>query len=159
MKNLIRKLFLVKEIKSKEGVLHFQRYRFFQSKKFAIYLHFIAKSDEDKHPHNHPWNFVSIILKGGYIESLWKYDTVYNVSGIPNCHYNGYFITKYVRKLWKNFIAIRDAESYHKIELLAPTWTLVFTGPRRLDEWGYLTESGFQNHIEYRKNKNEHRIS
>lgn len=146
---LLRKLFLVKEIKSKAGEVHFQRYRLFQSRLFAIYLHYIAKSDEDKHPHNHPWSFTSIILKGGYIEKVWQNGLFQKLQ-----EDEGFFVNKYIRTLFKDFAATRYARDYHQIELLSPTWTLVFTGSRINDNWGYLTESGFKHNIDYRKEKN-----
>lgn len=37
-------------------------------KKGRIYLHKFLRSDHDRALHDHPWNFVSIILKGGYWE-------------------------------------------------------------------------------------------
>lgn len=60
----------VKEIRSKDGELHFQRWALFDNRWFGIYLHHILKADEDKHPHSHPWSFVAVILKGGYREGL-----------------------------------------------------------------------------------------
>jgi len=34
-----------------------------------IYLHHILRSDKDRHLHDHPWDYSSIILKGGYFET------------------------------------------------------------------------------------------
>lgn len=41
-----------------------------------IYLHHILKSDDDRALHDHPWDNVSIILKGGYIEHVFAYEPV-----------------------------------------------------------------------------------
>ena len=60
--NLIRKLFLVKEIKSKAGEVYFRRWRIISTPLIKIYFHGIYKADEDAHLHNHPWNFISIIF-------------------------------------------------------------------------------------------------
>lgn len=68
MKDLFRKLFLIKEIKSKLGILHFQRWRIVQTPWFSIYIHRIFREDEDQHCHSHPWSFVSFILNGSYTE-------------------------------------------------------------------------------------------
>lgn len=38
---------------------------------FTIRLHHILDSDYGL-PHNHPWNFVSLVLKGGYTEALYR---------------------------------------------------------------------------------------
>ena len=151
---LLRKVFLVKEIVSKKGVVHFQRYRILQFWLFSIYVHYIAKSDEDKCPHSHPWNFVSFILSGGYFEYFWEnslFRTLINDSNTPHIK------TQKNTYLRFSFIC-RKYDDFHKIELLAPTWTLVFTGRRVNDNWGYLTETGFKNHIEYRKEKNAEQI-
>lgn len=61
------------EIKSKAGILHFTRWAIFDSKYLRLYIHKINESDKD-HLHSHPWNFVSVILKGSYEEELldWK---------------------------------------------------------------------------------------
>src|SRR6202451_4200464 len=35
-----------------------------------IYLHKFLRDDDDRALHDHPWQILSIILKGGYIEHL-----------------------------------------------------------------------------------------
>lgn len=59
---------LIKEIRAKNGDLHFRRWGIFQSKYFNIYLHQIYIEDREGFQHSHPWNFLCLILKGGYIE-------------------------------------------------------------------------------------------
>lgn len=123
---------LIKEIKSKKGELHFKRWSILSSRWFNIYIHFINKQDEDEHMHTHPWNFWSIILKGGYIE--------YIESGSIR---RGFLHTAY-----------RKSYTPHKIGvLLSPTWSLVITG-KGGKSWGYKTENGIINNEEYRKLKN-----
>lgn len=68
LSKLINSLLLVKEIKSKQGEVHFRRYRLLQTPWFAIYIHHILISDQDKDMHDHPWNFTSVILEGAYRE-------------------------------------------------------------------------------------------
>src|SRR5271157_1654536 len=65
---IIRKLFLIKEIISQKGQVHFRRYRLLSTPWFNVYLHQILKSDEDRHFHDHPWSFFSFLLKGSYRE-------------------------------------------------------------------------------------------
>lgn len=60
----------VKEIKSKTGELHFRRWKILYTPWFKINLHGIYKEDEDKHLHNHPFDFFNIVLRGAYIEEL-----------------------------------------------------------------------------------------
>jgi len=140
---MIRKLFLTKEIVSKDGVVHFRRYRLIETPWFSIYIHHILESDQDKHLHNHPWHFSSYILYGGYEETRYL-------------NTNGRFVdylsfTRIVK--WKTSFKINE---FHKIKLLKNCcWSLVFTGKRINPEWGYLTEKGFIESNEYRIRKNK----
>lgn len=132
-------LFLVKEIVSKEGLVHFQRWCFFACPWFRIYLHKICRSDEDKHLHTHPWNFISFILKGGYWQEYWDHP-------LDNQ-------TSYMQVKRFDLVKMNRHEG-HKITLTQkPTWTLVLTYGKR-NEWGYLTEKGFIDHKNYRLMKN-----
>src|SRR4029077_8960861 len=74
-------------------------------------LHHILRSDHDRHFHDHPMSFASLILTGGYIE--------YRPGGISRC-------------CWPGSVVFRRAEDLHRIELLKESaWTLVVTGPIR----------------------------
>lgn len=35
------------------------------------FLHNIRKSDDDRDPHDHPWDFVTMLLSSGYHEEVW----------------------------------------------------------------------------------------
>lgn len=125
-----------KPIKNKEtGELHFQRFCIFGCRWFNINLHYIYKTDEDKHDHDHPWNFLSIVLEGSYADTV---DGLY-------------------QKRRKCFSIKRNkAEYHHKLaEIRSSTGrcvTLVFTGPRRR-EWGYVTKNGWFDNNTYRRMK------
>jgi len=137
------KIGLLKEIRSKEGVLHFKRWGL-ETPWFSIYLHYIAKSDEDLHPHNHPWNFTRLILWGSYTEDIWEIEQTEYFG--EKTFYNGNF-QRNVLDFHRYSIPI-----FHKLKLEKPVWTLVFAGPR-LIEWGYLSTSGFIEAQEYRDMK------
>lgn len=130
---------LVKEIKSRDGKLHFRRWSLLGTRWFDVYLHCIYRSDEDNDPHDHPWNFASLILKGGYVERLWG------------------------SKGWEEDIvrgpgsfAYRTTAMFHKITLLGgPTWTLVVSGKRTHEPWGYRTSRGWIDHETYREEKHQ----
>lgn len=134
---LLDRLFLVKKIVSREGKVHFRRWRVVQTPWFAVYVHNIARSDEERDLHDHPWPFVSIILRGGYLEKIADSTGVRTVMHAPGS------------------VLFRRAEGeYHKITLWdGPTWSLVFTGPRTHPLWGYKTEFGWVDHITYRGQK------
>jgi hypothetical protein len=125
---------LIKEIKSKTGELHFKRWEILKTRWGSIWLHAIYKADTDKHLHNHPWDFKSIVLKGSYKE-LTQTGVYLQTPG----HIN-----------------IRNGEDYHKIlELLSPVvYTLFFvTKPKR--QWGYKVMGKFVDHETYRELKNK----
>lgn len=126
---------LVKEIKSKKGELHFKRWSIISCRWFNIYLHYINKADEDEDMHDHPWDFWSLILKGGYIE--------HSPLGA-------------VRRTFMH-LAYRKKEWPHKIGLIIkPTWSLVCTGSGNRT-WGYATKNGWVDFKTYRENKNKNR--
>ena len=136
--NFLRYLFLIREIKSRKGQLHFQRWRLIQTPWFAIYIHRIFMHDEDKHFHDHPWSFVNCILSGGYCEVTLCPDRCLKSVAYPYC----------------KRIAYHKSTDYHKISHLyeMPTTTLVFVGPRNR-EWGYNVGGEWIHNEEYRKRK------
>lgn len=145
---ILDRLFLVKKIVSREGKVHFRRWRLAQTPLFAFYLHEIARSDEEHDPHDHPWPFVSFILKGGYTEKLWRgvvedFDGIrhHTISYEEHTHRPGSFLC-------------RDGRDFHKITLLGgAAWTVVLTGPRNHPVWGYKTDRGWVDHLTYRREK------
>jgi hypothetical protein len=86
-------------------------------------------------------SFFSLILKGGYSE-----DVTYVV-------FLGTEQEQFERTT--GTVAFRRAEHYHKITLHGgrPVWTLVVTGPRRNEPWGYCTKDGRIDHVTYRRLK------
>lgn len=116
------------DINDAEGNLYLRRWRLIQTPLFGVYLHKIMQPDADRDLHDHPWNFISIVLSGGYSEQV-----------------EGGFVK---RKLFS--IARRTAATAHRIARLfkVPTWTLVLVG-RRKKSWGFYTPSGFKDWREY----------
>lgn len=100
-----------------------------------VYLHKFVKSDYDEALHDHPWWFISLILKGEYVE--------HQLHGVMNHRKAG-------------SIAFRKATTMHRVELFypqnqwglpegytpSPVWTLVVTG-RRIREWGFACPKGW----------------
>jgi hypothetical protein len=107
---------------------------------FNVYLHKFCRDDDDRAMHDHPWWFISIMLRGGYIEHR---------SGLPTA----------IRKAPS--IAFRRATAQHRIELFrdddgkaAPCWTLVITG-RKKRTWGFWCPKGFVPWHEFVDHSNE----
>lgn len=93
-----------------------------------VYVHQFIHSDDDRAPHDHPWWFVSWVLKGHYFE--------HTDAGVIR------------RERWS--LAFRRAVHRHRVELPSeptwnfdrdewqevPAWTLLITG-RRVRQWGF----------------------
>jgi hypothetical protein len=95
---------------------------------WRVLLHRIELPDTDRHLHDHPWAFASIVLVGGYIEER------------PSVHG-----TPWAQMSWRRpwTFAFRRASALHRIRHVEPgTWTLIICGPRRR-EWGYGTPKGW----------------
>lgn len=144
IKKLFNKIFLTKEIVSKEGEVHFRRYRLFACPLLRIYVHQILRSDLDYDMHDHPWNFVSLILEGAY-----KEESTYAPS----------WQQVWTRKFYSFDLVNHKASDAHRLTLISSeVWTLVFAwGWTR--PWGYQTPNGWIGHRLYRRLKNESNLN
>lgn len=82
--------------------------------------HHILTSDEDPHLHDHPWDFISVILAGSYVELTPDSETEYGPGSVLP----------------------RQAEQAHRLTLTKPVWTFVITSPARR-RWGFHTDDGW----------------
>jgi hypothetical protein len=100
---------------------------------FNVFIHRFLKSDPDD-LHDHPWPYMTIILRGGY----WEYTR--NCS-VPQ---------------WKSAGQIRFGHStdYHRIQLEpgVDCWTLFCPGPKVRD-WGFLRGKQWIQHEQYFKQR------
>ncbi len=99
---------------------------------FNIFLHQFLSSDPAD-LHDHPWPYITLILKGGY----WEWEPIFNDAG---CDIIG------EQKIWRGpgHFRIRRANTFHRIEV-EPTvdcWTLFMPGPQKR-EWGFLTHANW----------------
>lgn len=88
----------------------------------CVYLHRFLRDDDDRAMHDHPWNSLSVLVWGKYIEQ-----------------------TAEGRKLYRwGSIIFRRATHTHRIELPEgkPAWTLFVTGSR-IREWGFHCPKGW----------------
>ena len=105
---------------------------------FAICLHWINKPDAEPYLHDHPVSFLSIILKGGYVEERTKQE-----------HYSAPEIVL-VQRNWYNYISANFTTRHRIISVKPNTLTLTFMGPK-VREWGFYTENGWIHWKEYYK--------
>lgn len=94
---------------------------------FSVRFHKILMSDMDRHLHDHPWNWVTFMVKGAYVETTEKGS----------------------RKVRAGMVNGHKATTPHKLTLLSKeVWTVFITG-RETREWGFHTEEGWLPHFEY----------
>ena len=99
----------------------------------TLRLHHILRSDEDRHLHDHPFDFTSFLLTGSYMEVQPDQED-------PQRH------RAVVRPRFS--IVRKKAENLHKLILDKPVWTFVIGRPKRR-EWGFQTERGWIHHRQY----------
>lgn len=97
------------------------RYVVRRYRNFNIYLHNLRRSDAGGIYHDHPWGFISIIVRGSYIEETQTRRRRYGVGRI----------------------LIRPASWVHRIEVERPVWTVIIAQQSRR-EWGFHTPSGYK---------------
>lgn len=96
----------------------------------AVRIHHIKRSDDDRAFHDHPWWYVSVILRGGYVEAQPFYSSGLYCGPIFSLREPG-------------DVLFRRATSWHRL-VIDPlvwdsAWTLFITGPKR-QSWGFLVE-------------------
>jgi hypothetical protein len=120
----------------------------------GVFLHVIHRNDDDKDPHDHPWDFTSVVLKGGYVDECWHWiedagagrrlpGTLFRVKGERR--------PPEYERVRPLRVVQRKAEHLHRVQGIKPgrpAWTLVFTGPRRRS-WGFVTENGWRHWRDY----------
>jgi hypothetical protein len=79
--------------------------------------------------HDHPWDFVSVILSGSYVETT------------PTSE----------QEFGPGSVLVRTAEQLHRLSLPnGPVWTFIMVGPARR-RWGFATDDGWVHWSEYLK--------
>lgn len=120
---------LIPDRQTGEDYMH-RYYLFLKNRKnfpFNVTLHKIVKSDDPIY-HDHPWPFITVILKGGY----WEHTPLFNNKN----EFIGDIRT------WRGpgSIVKRSADEFHWLEMhpdVGTATTLFFMGPQQRD-WGFL---------------------
>jgi hypothetical protein len=103
---------------------------------FNVYVHKFLRDDDDRALHDHPWWFVSIILRGGYIEHTESVER----RMVLRCRSSIFDVRS---PWWRRSVGYRPATWTHRVALphspnggRVPCWTLIITGPK-VREWGF----------------------
>lgn len=114
----------------------------------SVRLQHIKRADGERIPHNHPYAFKSIVLKGWYLEEqVMDFPPVLE----PGCEYMAFEFRKVRHAAFKLFHIAQ--KRYHRLIEVSHggVWTLIWH-PRKPQqyEWGYLDVDGSHiPHTEY----------
>jgi hypothetical protein len=101
------------------------RWNLFECKFFSIKIHKLVSSDPAC-PHDHPWAFITFLLKGGYVEHTLQGSKVYS----------------------RFSLLYRPAHYLHRLEIHQPVYTFVITF-KKVREWGFQTPAGWVKWFRY----------
>lgn len=153
-------MFRKKIITRQTGEPYLIRRYIIKTKLFQVVIHKILKSDDDC-LHDHPWNFITFILKGGYWEGTTPEQVLKSEAEIE--HYKKLIGDNGVYYKWYGRFSIlfRKAEWKHRLKLeptkiwggSKPVTTLVIMFKRRR-EWGFFTKRGWVEWFNYKSTQN-----
>jgi len=103
--------------------------------RFAVFIHFFHRSDEDRDTHSHPWaKSWALILKGGYVEE--------RVVGVYADDDGARHVVREHQTFRAGSVNTITSDTYHRVDLLYPdrgSWSLFIAG-RNVGGWGFLDE-------------------
>lgn len=97
-----------------------------RTSRWALMVHCFHRSDIDRHLHDHPWSFITLLLSG--------YEEVTAQGGK---HYGA------------GSILVRPAQFQHRVVIHTPvSWTIVLRFKKQ-QSWGFITEDGWVRYTDY----------
>lgn len=94
---------------------------------FSVRLHHWFAPDDDRAKHDHPWSFVTFVLKGGYTDSSPSGDEYLKAPAVR----------------------FRSAEHQHTVfPDEGGAWTVIVTGPK-VRQWGFWVRGKFKKANKY----------
>jgi hypothetical protein len=148
------------------GSTYMRRWRILHTKWFGVRIHNILRSDYDRELHDHPFTFITFILRGGYFEHTIDGRRVWYGPGTILVR-SGEVLHKLDLKKASAPLSIVDSDykgpvinAFKEVEI--PAWTFVIRGPA-YRRWGFLDLQGgqwidaadFDRHKEARRNRGE----
>jgi len=96
----------------------------------SIRVHHWYRSDDKRAPHDHPWWFLTLVLKGSYED--WGYPER-TAKGAPRLD------CKTIDRLQRGSVRFRPAYHVHSVSVPpGGCWTILLTGAER-KQWGFWT--------------------
>ena len=126
-----------------ESELYLRRWSIWLPWGWSIKVHRIVMADYERCEHDHPWDFLRVILKGGYVEVR---------DGV-----------EYTLRPWRPWTFWRvypcRGPFKHRIDRLlkGDNWTLALCTPK-LRRWGFYTRDGWKPDQEFIEAAKSHKI-
>ena len=119
------------------GDVYLSRLMLVRTRLFGIYFHVIRRPDWSRCQHDHPWPFITIILRGGYVEKVGEH------------HFFRH----------PGYVGFRPRSFEHSIThlLTERSCSLVLRGPNR-ETWGFRTPDGKIPWLQYMRLPNALRV-
>jgi len=100
---------------------------------FSVRLHHWFASDDSRSPHDHPWDFVTFVLRGSYVDE-----------------------GEHRQRVRAGHVYHRSSTHAHWVHLdRGPVWTLVLTGPK-VRRWGFWVKNRWVRSYRYFYRFGEH---
>lgn len=107
-----------------DGRVYLDRWGFEWKALGGIFLHHMTAPDPGYDLHNHPWSFLSLVLKGGYSEDYSENHSVRLQRWKP------WSIHFFPRRGRHRVVSLRDGKS---------SWSIIIHGPNTR-EWGFFVD-------------------
>ena len=120
-------------------------------------LHVFHASDAGRKLHDHPWSFISLILRGGYTEVMPVLSIRRMI--LDNGAMSGWSATESAHERARRHpgaLLFRPANWAHRVELASgkKSVSILWTFPKRTDrEWGFFAPDGWVNWRMYHDRK------
>lgn len=145
------------------GETYLRRLHLVQTPLFSVMLHWILTPDPQPDLHDHPVDFWSFVLRGGYKEEV-PHPTIENPFGLVLNWWGSPRYWPWMYRCWCQFdprprwrktilssVNVKRAMDKHRITFVEPnTLTLVFAGPV-VRSWGFWTARGWVGWRQYKQ--------
>lgn len=99
----------------------------------GVFVHHLTAADPGKDPHDHPWVFASIVVRGSYVEARSSMRTD---------------VERWQKRERWSIRKMRLDEMHRIVHVNGDCWTVVVHGPR-VRNWGYRVVGKWISHDRY----------
>lgn len=142
-------------LRRKDGDTYLERWGW-ECRWFGVFIHKMSAPDPGVHLHDHPWTFLTLILKGGYVEERALCTEAPKLAALAEEHERASSMPQYhapygdeKHRYPLSARIFRKREAHRIVRLLEDhSWSLVVHGPKNRG-WGFYTAQGFIPEVEY----------